>query len=107
VRDVFAMYSEISRAVSRQVAAKLTGEEQRGLRPAWSTIGASRRLRSVPTRGRALRPESVRRGPRAVRHSDRLRPGVRRSAVPTRTTPSAGFSSSAGSLRSRPNGSNS
>jgi TolB-like protein len=31
VRDVFAMYSEISRAVSKQVAAKLTGEEQRGI----------------------------------------------------------------------------
>ncbi len=30
VSDVFAMYSEISRAVSAEVAAKLTGEEQRG-----------------------------------------------------------------------------
>lgn len=29
MRDVFAMYSEISRAVSTEVAAKLTGEEQR------------------------------------------------------------------------------
>jgi TolB-like protein/DNA-binding SARP family transcriptional activator len=29
VRDVFSMYSEISRAVSTEVAAKLTGEEQR------------------------------------------------------------------------------
>jgi TolB-like protein len=29
MRDVFAMYSEISRAVSMEVAAKLTGEEQR------------------------------------------------------------------------------
>ena len=31
MRDVFAMYSEISRAVSTEVAAKLTGEEQRHL----------------------------------------------------------------------------
>ena len=31
MRDVFSMYSEISRAVSREVAAKLTGEEQRRL----------------------------------------------------------------------------
>ena len=30
-RDVFAMYSEISRAVSMEVAAKVTGEEQRRL----------------------------------------------------------------------------
>ena len=29
LRDVFSMYSEISRAVSTEVAAKLTGEEQR------------------------------------------------------------------------------
>lgn len=29
VRDVFSMYSDISRAVSTEVAAKLTGEEQR------------------------------------------------------------------------------
>jgi tetratricopeptide (TPR) repeat protein len=29
VRDVFAMYSEISRAVATEIAAKLTGEEQR------------------------------------------------------------------------------
>jgi TolB-like protein len=32
VRDVFAMYSEISRAVSDEIAAELTGEEQRRFR---------------------------------------------------------------------------
>jgi TolB-like protein len=30
MRDVFAMYSEISRAISMEVAAKLSGDEQRG-----------------------------------------------------------------------------
>lgn len=63
MRDVFAMYSEISRAVSTEVTAKLTGEEQRRLiqrgRRSVDPIAYDRFLRGVALFEQSQFPEAL------------------------------------------------
>jgi TolB-like protein/Tfp pilus assembly protein PilF len=70
VRDVFAMYSEISRAVSSEVAAKLTGEEQqrfiqRGHRST-NPVAYDRFLRGIALFGHSQFPEAVEQFAKAI-----------------------------------------
>jgi TolB-like protein len=63
MRDVFAMYSEISQAVSMEVAAKLTGAEQRRLiergRRAVDPVAYDRFLRGVALFEQSQFPEAL------------------------------------------------
>ena len=70
VRDVFSVYSEISRAVSLEVAAKLTGEEQRRFvqreRRSVHPVAYDRFLRGVALFGQNQFQEAVEQYSRAI-----------------------------------------
>ncbi|HUG47236.1 MAG TPA: BTAD domain-containing putative transcriptional regulator [Candidatus Limnocylindria bacterium] len=70
VSDVFSMYSEISRAISAEVAAKLTGEEQQGFiqrgNRSVHPVAYDRFLRGVALFGQSQFEEAVEQYGRAI-----------------------------------------
>jgi TolB-like protein len=70
VSDVFSMYSEISRAVSTEVAAKLSGEEQRGFiqrgNRSVHPVAYDRFLRGVALFDQSQFPEAVKQYSEAI-----------------------------------------